>query len=957
MAYRSVKTTILVLSILSSIVFLNPLLIADEGTKSNVTRLWGRVVDSETERPLKGAIISIKNLQTGNTITLTQEEGQYRLDDSTGYFSLTASCEGYFDSGDGHNETMILKGDIKKMVLKLDEIVKELNLTGNVFFNNETINAIPLNAAMVSLYCTDGRFKGYEDSAITNNGYYEFKVFSGEFLLIVEKEGFLTNVSTVNVDEMNDVELDIIMTVGGSFEIFGYAEDRISGENIDGIMVKLYDVNNSREFTTLSNTSYFHLEIYPSTFDIIVDADNFHPFIQTGIIINEVYPVEVLYAKLEKDDMEENLTVEVTVLDGDFSKLKVVRNWDLNSDSVVRGFDSEAGNLKMKIDSDGRFGNGDGTVSDVEVSDFKAWYEKIGPEYLYTDEFFKVNETAYSPDFIQNTTILNYDIVLYEFEGDVNNQKDMKIKTSMKYNNDDMNVTASDNHAYSIWLGDLETSYTVTFNSTYEIITEENDDWGFALDDNGDAIRYKVKIFNATTLEIFKKVAPEGNVTITVNGVLYYPGDEIFVGSASDDLVMNNDFENITFDASGSSDKVGEIANYTWNFGDGNTDYGVTVTHNYSLAAENTQIYKASLNLRDSAGDTEVIIVTIVVDATSPTLPPSDQLVDTPTTERNQSELIEFNASKSMDFESGIPDYKGNYLWEFADGTEKFGKTVENVFYEAGETKINLTVKDAVGNSKKTSVTIEILDAIPPVVDILGPPSAEVNSEMKLYASPCYDNVDALEFLKFQWDFNDLEMNSITNRTTMNVTLRYRSPGVYVIKLNVTDKSGNTASAAKTISITAPDLFVVRIDVSDRKPQKGEKIDVGTIIENLGWVPARNFTVSLLIDDEEEKSTIIEYLAPGEKIPLNFTWKANSEGEHLIKVFVDREQWIYETDETNNYEEILVNVHAGPPRFIFERICNSGIIGFIVVIIIIILVIVIYIALTVKKMKDTKKQE
>lgn len=67
--------------------------------------------------------------------------------------------------------------------------------------------------------------------------------------------------------------------------------------------------------------------------------------------------------------------------------------------------------------------------------------------------------------------------------------------------------------------------------------------------------------------------------------------------------------KNVTFDASASQPKGGEIISYEWNFGDGATDTGITTTHAYSTAKN----YTVVLNVTDSEGlsDTETKTVTI----------------------------------------------------------------------------------------------------------------------------------------------------------------------------------------------------------------------------------------------------------------------------------------------------------------------------------------------------------
>jgi PKD repeat protein len=567
----------------------------------------------------------------------------------------------------------------------------------------------------------------------------------------------------------------------------------------------------------------------------------------------------------------------------------------------------------MKIDSDERFGNDDGTLSDAEILVFKSWFEKTGPEYLYSDDFFKVNDTAFDPDIITGQTF-NYTVTLYNFNNSVDNISGMRIKTSMIYETEKLDNP--DQLAYKVWLGNLEEDYDVIFGPSYEIVTVEDDNWNLALDDNDEAIPNQAVIKNATTLEVFAKKAPVANITVTINEKTYYSDDEIFAGSATDDTVVKDDYENITFDATGSTDKVGEIINYTWNFGDGNSAYGELVTHNYTLAKGSTKTYEVSLTLLDSAGAVNGIKdskVQIVVDAKAPILPSSELLIETAMGERNQSGIIDLNATSASDDEagSGIPDSAGSYLWEFDSGVESFGKTIEHVFRDAGDTTVNLTVKDKVGNKNKASFEINIRDTEGPIVTIVADIKAEVSEDIFLNANTTSDNMDELNHLKFDWDFNDTAVNAESERTGVNLTIKYGKPGTYVITLNVSDNSNNSVIAIHTITITAPDLIVSKLDLSDLEPRAGEAVDITATIRNEGGSGAKNFTVSLLIDDVEVagQSEKVQFLLAGAEWVVNFTWEAEA-GVHDIKISVDyndvsKQVQVDVTDE-NSYQALII---------------------------------------------------
>jgi|GEM_PF-1875496 len=71
--------------------------------------------------------------------------------------------------------------------------------------------------------------------------------------------------------------------------------------------------------------------------------------------------------------------------------------------------------------------------------------------------------------------------------------------------------------------------------------------------------------------------------------------------------------ESVTFDASGSSDPDGSIASYSWDFGDGATATGQTVTHSYGATGD----YTVTLTVTDDAGATASTSSTITVESSS----------------------------------------------------------------------------------------------------------------------------------------------------------------------------------------------------------------------------------------------------------------------------------------------------------------------------------------------------
>lgn len=96
------------------------------------------------------------------------------------------------------------------------------------------------------------------------------------------------------------------------------------------------------------------------------------------------------------------------------------------------------------------------------------------------------------------------------------------------------------------------------------------------------------------------------NVIVSQSNYSEVPVAEINV--MEDDLLSN---KNIVFDASESFDIDGVIINYTWDFGDGNTGYGINIDHIYDTPGE----YTVTLTVVDNKGNTYSSTRTITIDA------------------------------------------------------------------------------------------------------------------------------------------------------------------------------------------------------------------------------------------------------------------------------------------------------------------------------------------------------
>lgn len=148
-----------------------------------------------------------------------------------------------------------------------------------------------------------------------------------------------------------------------------------------------------------------------------------------------------------------------------------------------------------------------------------------------------------------------------------------------------------------------------------------------------------------------------------------------------------------SFDAAGSSDPEGPIAQYSWTFGDGSTATGAQVSRTY--AADGT--YNVTLSVRDSASQTASTTKAVAV-----------QYVFTPPTASFTASCTAlactFDGSASSDADGPITAF----AWTFGDGGTGSGAVATRTFAASGTYNVTLAVTDSQGVQTEKTQAVQV---------------------------------------------------------------------------------------------------------------------------------------------------------------------------------------------------------------------------------------------------------
>jgi PKD repeat protein len=244
-----------------------------------------------------------------------------------------------------------------------------------------------------------------------------------------------------------------------------------------------------------------------------------------------------------------------------------------------------------------------------------------------------------------------------------------------------------------------------------------------------------------------------------------------------------------------SSDADGDIVQYAWDFDDGNTGSGLYVPHTYTASG----VYEVTLTVTDDNGDTDVSTAVVIVGggAIQPprvfTTGPYNGVAGVPLT---------FDGSNSSD-----PDGTINlYNWTFGDGNSDTGPMPVNNYAAGGLYSVLLQVTDDDGFTAADS-TIAMIG------DLSLPPNAVVNTSSETLNKGrvglplTLDGSNSIDadgsIARYDWDFGD---GDIANNTGPTTTHTYATVGKYLVKLTVTDDSGETDTTITVVTVGTGNL-------------------------------------------------------------------------------------------------------------------------------------------------------
>jgi uncharacterized protein (TIGR03790 family) len=344
---------------------------------------------------------------------------------------------------------------------------------------------------------------------------------------------------------------------------------------------------------------------------------------------------------------------------------------------------------------------------------------------------------------------------------------------------------------------------------------------------------------------------------ITVN--LGYPTAH----AGSDGMVDEDSI--FTFDGSLSTDNA-SIVNYTWDFQDGNFDYGITPSHAFTTSG----VFSVILNVTNVYGLWDLDTVDITVNNVDPLANAGMDLAG------SEGEQINFDGTGSSDTPSDLPIL--NYTWNFGDGNIGYGLTPDHTYEDNGIYVVTLDVRDDDGAISSDIVNVT-LDNVAPQITPLSPQTVteDVSVIIQIMA---YDVLG--DSLSYSDNSSLFEINSSTGAIAF--TPKNEDVGDHLINITVADEDGGVSNIE----------FYLRVDNSNDPP-----VIVSQPVTE-AWEGIQ-YEYQVEINDDDLNISV----------PQLFTYSLDSNPQGMEIDSSGRITWLSEESHVDQTYTVVVNVSDG----------------------------------------------
>lgn len=253
--------------------------------------------------------------------------------------------------------------------------------------------------------------------------------------------------------------------------------------------------------------------------------------------------------------------------------------------------------------------------------------------------------------------------------------------------------------------------------------------------------------------------------------------------------------EPVFFSARYTDDPDGDPLTYSWVFGDGGEGSGRFTNHTYIYEGQ----YGASLLVSD--GD-KVDIDSFTVTILEPPLNHAPKaVINVGKTQVMEGEELQMDGNSSFDADKDA--IRLDWDFDASNGVDDWirGSPVTNIWPEAGTYTVTLKVFD--GNLADTAtVTITVIEAPPPnkKPQANAGPNWEIEAGKSLEIAGEGSDPDG-RIVSWEWDVDGDGNYDIYNELDGVLVRTFDEPGVYTLRLRVTDERGATATDSAIVTV------------------------------------------------------------------------------------------------------------------------------------------------------------